>query len=157
MKRGARTTLPSTDRRCRYIACVLHSHEIKVRFYELDPYNHLNHSVYVQYFEVARIELLDDVGFGMEAMADAGFHIVVTGIQTQFRSPARAGDTVVVDTELAELRRVTGRWRQRMRRGDEILASQVVDAAFTNIAGRPTRIPGGFAAAVARFVGHDLM
>ena len=40
-----------------------HVATINVRFYELDPYNHVNHSVYVQYCEVARVEWLTDVGF----------------------------------------------------------------------------------------------
>ena len=76
-----------------------HTYDIKVRFYELDPYNHLNHSAYVQYFEVARIELLEDVGYGMPRMAELGFHIVVTGIQTRFLASAKAGDTVTVETD----------------------------------------------------------
>ena len=68
---------------------MLHSQDIKVRFYEIDPYNHLNHSAYVQYFEVARIELLELVGYGMAELAAAGFHIVVTGIQETRYSPQR--------------------------------------------------------------------
>jgi len=42
-----------------------HRYPIKVRFYELDPYNHLNHASYVQYFEVGRVELLESIGFGL--------------------------------------------------------------------------------------------
>ncbi len=128
-----------------------HSHDIKVRFYELDPYNHLNHSAYVQYFEVARIELLESIGFGMAEMAARGYHIVVARIETRFVSPARAGDTVTVDTEVGEIKRVTTQWRQRMRRHDELLATQTVDAAITTTAGRPTRVPAEFVAAISEY------
>ena len=146
----------TNTQRCRYIPGMLHSHDIKARFYELDPYNHLNHSAYVQYFEVARIELLESVGYGMSELAELGFHIVVTGISTRFLAPARSGDTVTVDTEVAEIKRVMARWRQRIRRGDEVLATQVVDAAFTRTNGRPTRAPAGFVEAIAKFRGEDL-
>ncbi len=44
--------------RCRRTP-VTHRATIKVRFYELDPYGHVNHSVYIQYFEAARAEWLD--------------------------------------------------------------------------------------------------
>ena len=135
---------------------MLHSHAIKVRFYELDPYNHVNHSAYVQYFEVARIELLEAIGFSMPQLAEMGVQIVVTGIQTRFLSPATAGDSLTVETEAAEIKRVTAQWRQRIRRGDEILTTQIVDAAFTNSAGRPTRAPEGFAEAMATYVGSEL-
>ena len=135
---------------------MLHTHEIKVRFYEIDPYNHLNHSAYVQYFEVGRIELLELVGYGVAELAGEGFHIVVTGIETRFLSPAHAGDTVTVETEVAELKRVTAVWRQRIRRGDEVLATQTVHAAFTNPNGRPTRAPQGFVAAFEPYRGSEL-
>lgn len=135
---------------------MLHTHDIKVRFYEIDPYNHLNHSAYVQYFEVARIELLELAGYGMPELAEAGFHIVVTGIETRFLSPAHSGDTVTVDTEVGEIKRVTAVFNQRIRRGDEVLATQTVHAAFTNPAGRPTRVPEGFVEALAPYRGSEL-
>ncbi|NND01775.1 MAG: acyl-CoA thioesterase [Acidimicrobiia bacterium] len=135
---------------------MMHSHDIKVRFYELDPYNHLNHSAYVQYFEVARIELLEEVGYGMPRMAELGFHIVVTGIETRFLASAKAGDTVTVETEVGQVKRVTAQWRQRIRRSEEVLATQIVDAAFTRPGGRPTRAPEGFVAAISRYAGDAL-
>lgn len=133
-----------------------HRHDIKVRFYELDPYNHLNHSAYVQYFEVARIELLEEVGYGMPRMAELGFHIVVTGIHTRFLASAKAGDRVTVETEVGEIKRVTAQWRQRIMRGDQVLATQIVDAAFTRPGGRPTRAPDGFVEAVGKYAGETL-
>ena len=49
-----------------------HRTTIRVRFYELDPYNHVNHSVYVSYFESARVELLAEVGYSLASMRAAG-------------------------------------------------------------------------------------
>lgn len=118
-----------------------HRTRIKVRFYELDPYNHLNHSSYIQYFEVGRIELLAELGYTLPAMLEEGRMIVVTDIQTRFLKAASAGDEVTVETELVETRRVTATWRQRILLGDEVLATQDVRAAITDLGGRPQRFP----------------
>ena len=118
-----------------------HRHPVKVRFYELDPYGHLNHSVYVQLFETGRGELLDEVGLGLHDLEDEGFRFVVTQIATRFLASAVGGDALVVETEVLEIRRASSRWGQRIMRGDEVLATQEVVAAVTGTSGRPVRLP----------------
>jgi len=128
-----------------------HQVPIKVRFYELDPYNHLNHAAYIQYFEVARIELLAEIGVTLPGMMEDGLMIVVTDIATRFLGSARSGDEVVVETELIEARRVTARWRQRIMLGEEVLATQEVRAAITDLEGRPRRFPTTLLEGLERF------
>ena len=109
---------------------------MKVRFYELDPYGHLNHSVYVQLFEIGRIELLDEAGLGLHDLEAEGFRFVVSRITTKFLASAVAGDNLVIETEVLELRRASSRWGQRLLRGDAVLATQEVVAAVTGTNGR---------------------
>ncbi len=118
-----------------------HRFEIDVRFYELDPYNHVNHATYLQYFETARIALLADAGYTMQGMLDDELIFVVTEIQTKFVKPAEEGDRLVVETELVAYSRVTSTWRQRLMRGDEVMVRQEVQGAITNLEGRPLRFP----------------
>lgn len=131
---------------------MIHIASIRVRFYELDPYNHVNHSAYIQYFEVARIELLHEVGWDLAEMKSHGVLIVVTDIKTRFLASAGSGDNLVVETEVIEFRRATTRWRQRLLRGDEVLATQELGAAVTNLAGRPVRIPEALVAALGPYL-----
>ena len=95
-----------------------HRHPVKVRFYELDPYGHLNHSVYVQLFETGRVELLDEAGLGLHDLEDEGYRFVVTQIATRFLASAVGGDSLVVETEVLEIRRASSRWGQRILRID---------------------------------------
>jgi acyl-ACP thioesterase len=44
----------------------VHTTSVKVRFYELDPYDHVNHTNYFAYFETARIEYLSELGWGLD-------------------------------------------------------------------------------------------
>jgi acyl-CoA thioester hydrolase len=124
---------------------------LRVRFYELDPYDHVNHAAYVQYFEVARIELLESVGMGLIELKGRGIHLVVTELRTRFLSSAGSGDLLTVDTEVAELRRVSTRWRQRLLRDGELLAEQEIVVAATTVAGRPTRVPGDLIEAISPY------
>lgn len=122
-----------------------HVTQIKVRFYELDPYNHVNHASYVQYFESARVELLEEAGIGLSELKERGFFLVVTDLNTKFLRSAGGGDELTIETEVIEIRRASSRWRQRMFRGDELIATQEIGAATTSLAGRPTRFPGDVA------------
>jgi acyl-CoA thioester hydrolase len=121
---------------------------IDVRFYELDPYGHVNHGVYLNYFEVARVELLEAIGFGLPRMQELGFHIVVVEARVRFLRPAVANDRLTVHSRLGERRRATSTWLQELRRGDELLATNEVRAAITTLDGRPTRPPAELAAAL---------
>lgn len=120
---------------------VKHAFPIRVRFYELDPYRHVNHAVYIQYFEAARVELLREAGLTLQGMMDDGVMIVVTDIATRFVRPAGGNDDLVVETEVLEFKRVTSRWRQLLVRNGEVIVEQVLGAAVTNLDGRPIRFP----------------
>ncbi len=122
---------------------MVHTTEIRVRFGELDPYRHVNHAVYVMWMEAARTVALEDIELGLGDLQDMGYQIVVTDIAVKFRRPAVAGDTVTVETEVAEIRRASSRWVQRIMRGDDLLVSGEIRAGICDETGRPTRPPAG--------------
>ena len=134
------------------LSAVKHRFPIRVRFYELDPYSHVNHAVYIQYFEAARIELLREAGLTLQGMLDDGVMIVVTDINTRFAKSALGNDDLVVETEVLEFKRVTSRWRQRLMRGDEVLVDQELGAAVTNLDGRPIRFPESMVAVLRPYL-----
>jgi acyl-CoA thioester hydrolase len=106
-----------------------HETPLIVRFGELDPYNHVNHAVYVAWFEAGRTQALSDLGIPLHVMSERGCQMVVTDLQVKFRLPARAGDHVVVQTWLSELGAVRSTWSQRIVRrtvGEQHVAEQHV-------------------------------
>jgi acyl-CoA thioester hydrolase len=128
-----------------------HRTPISVRFYELDPYRHLNHSVYIQYFEVGRIDLFRSVGWTLSGLADKGVQVMVTRIETQFLAPGVEGDELVVETWVEDLRRVQATFGQRILRGNDVIAAQTVHAACVNPNGRPMRFPPDMVEAFEQF------
>lgn len=121
---------------------------IRVRFHELDPYGHVNHAVYLSYFEQARVELLDEIGFGLTRLREMGFNLVVIDVHIRFLAPAYSGDTLVISSTVTDLRPASSRWAQVMRRDDDVIATNDVRAAITDFDGRPTRAPGELMAAL---------
>ncbi|GGI04169.1 acyl-CoA thioesterase [Egicoccus halophilus] len=123
---------------------------IKVRFHELDPNGHVNHGVYANYFETARIELLDGLGFGPSVLAERGVHLVVVELRLRFRRPARAGQTLTVETGVKELRRASSWWYQRLvDEAGELIAEAEVRSSATDASGRPIRPPTDLAEKLA--------
>ena len=118
-----------------------HRMTIQVRFYELDPYGHVNHSIYIQYFEAARVRWLTEIGYPLDKLQHEGIQLVVAEIHTRYLDSAGPDEELVVETELIDLRRVSMTFEQRIRRGDKVLVEQTVTAACTNGEGRPIRAP----------------
>jgi acyl-CoA thioester hydrolase len=113
---------------------------IRVRFGELDPYNHVNHAVYLAYLEAGRTDAMEDNGVAIHDLAALGWNVVVTDLVVKFRSPAHAGDTLVVETAIAQMGAVTSRWIQRILRGDQVLLEAEVRAGSVDNTGRPKRM-----------------
>ena len=106
----------------------------------------------MQLFETGRIELLDEAGLGLRDLEAKGFRFVVTRITTKFLASAVAGDSLVIETEVLELRHASSRWGQRLLRGNAVLATQEVVAAVTGTNGKPTRFPADMAALLAPYL-----
>jgi acyl-CoA thioester hydrolase len=122
----------------------VHTTSVKVRFYELDPYDHVNHTNYFSYFETARIEYLTDMGWGLDRLKAQGWQLVVVELRARFLAAARYGEELTIHTWIEDAGRVRSTWRQTMLRGDEEVARLTVEAAFTDLEGRPRRIPDEF-------------
>jgi len=124
----------------------VHTTSVKVRFYELDPYDHVNHTIYFSYFETARIDYLAEMGWGLHRLKDEGWQFVVVELNARFLAAARFGEELTIHTWIEEVSRVKSTWQQVMLRGEETVARLTVSAAFTDLGGKPRRIPEDFIA-----------
>ena len=129
-----------------------HSHKVKVRFYELDPYGHLNHSAYVQLFETGRIEMLEQVGLALHEIEKNNFRFVVSQIETAFLKPVEAGSFLTIETEILEMRRASSLWWQQIMDETDVVATQRVRVAITNRDGTPIRAPKQIIEALTPFL-----
>jgi len=133
---------------------VPHSHKVKVRFYELDPYGHLNHSAYVQLFETGRIEMLEQAGLALHEIEKNNFRFVVSQIETAFLKPVEAGSFLTIETEILEMRRASSLWWQQIMDETDVVATQRVRVAITNLEGKPIRAPQQIIEALTPFLSN---
>lgn len=114
---------------------------INVRFYELDPYNHLNHTVYLAYCETARVEALAEWGVSLSKLDETGYRILVVEMKARFIAPVLADDRVEVLTEVVAVRRASHEWRQKIEKEGRTLFTLELRAAMSDSQGRPVRVP----------------
>ncbi len=119
--------------------------ELKVRGYELDAYGHVNNAVYLNYLECARGEYLEGIGFDYPGAIAAGYGLWVVRIEIDYRSSARRGDLLSIETWPVEKKLTNGTLKQRILKGDALVVEARVKWAFVDTAtGRPSRIPPEF-------------
>jgi acyl-CoA thioester hydrolase len=117
--------------------------QLKVRHYECDPLGHVNHAVYVHYFEVARLEAMAAAGLPFADILTQGYSVVASDIFVQYRAPAFSEELLEVQSCIAHFRGARMTWQQELFRAStgELLALAEVNGAFTTADGRPVRIP----------------
>ena len=119
---------------------------LRVRYYEVDEYGHVNHANYVHYLETARIEALEAIGLSLQAMRRRGVMAVAVDLCVKYLSPAGSGDTLEIVTHVSEIRGARTRWIQEIREASSgrLVATATVTGAFVTAAGRPLRAPEEF-------------
>lgn len=128
--------------------------DLTVRTYELDQYGVVNNAVYQNYLELARAELLAQVGVDTAAVARGGRALALSELRLTFRRPLVSGDAFQVRTHLAELTGVRAVFAQQIvRMPDETLMLDArAEAVFLDGRGRPMRIAPEVKAALAEFL-----
>lgn len=121
-----------------------HTTTLTVRPYECDSYGHVNHAVYVNYLEHARMQFLHAAGFDYKGLIAAGFFTVIARLDISYRSPAYADETLVIETESVDTRRIGGTFHQVIRRGETVVAEAEVHWCVVNGEGRPARPPEAY-------------
>ena len=118
-----------------------HLTPIRVHFRDLDPYAHVNHSVYVTWFEIGRTEALRDNGILLAGPHAIGYQFVVSELEIRYRKAALADDLVHVESSIVELRGASSRWQQRVLRDGDVLADGMVRIGLVGPDGKVARMP----------------
>lgn len=127
------------------------STDFMVRFAETDAQGVAHNSNYLVWFEVARIAYLAEYAGGYSSIRDQGIESLVLESHVRYRRPARFDDRLTIHARVGELRGARFRFDYRITRADELIADGWTSHACVDAETmRPTRIPAGLAAAIAR-------
>ena len=79
------------------------SEVFRVRYAETDQMGFAHHSNYLNYFEMARIEWLNKIGFSYAALERQGIVMPVVSVQINFKSPAFFDDPLTIKLVVNEI------------------------------------------------------
>ena len=123
-------------------------HRLRVRSYELDALGHVNHAVYLSYFEDARFQALEEAGFPPSRIRDEGWGVVVVRVEVDYLKECRQGDRLLARTRAESFKRTSMVLVQELLVEAEDAEDGAVPAARARVTavwvddeGRPMRIP----------------
>jgi acyl-CoA thioester hydrolase len=131
------------------------STDVRVRFAETDAQGVAHNSVYLVWFEIARIAYLEEYAGGYPALRGSGLESFVLESHVRYRQPAHFDDRLKIHTRVDELKGARFRFEYEVKRSAELLADgwtahAVVDAKTL----RPTRIPAPLRSAIRKAEAH---
>lgn len=115
-----------------------------VRYYETDQMGIVHHSNYIRYFEIARDEMLVQLGFPIQRCEqELGVQIPIVSVECHYHHPAHMGDVLTAVAIVDKVPMAKLPVKQAVYNQDGVLcADGVVTLGFINkTTFRPTRCP----------------
>lgn len=75
----------------------------KTQYYETDQMGIIHHANYIHWFEEARVDYMEQMGFSYKKSVEVGIDFAVLGIHCEYRSMTKFGDTVEIRIKITEL------------------------------------------------------
>jgi acyl-CoA thioester hydrolase len=124
--------------------------EVRVRFAETDAQSVVHNSVYLVWFEIARVEFLERFAGGYPALRASGIEAFVTEAHVRYGAPARFDDRLALHARCVDVRGARFRFEYLVERDTERVADGwTAHACVDARTHRPTRVPADLASAIA--------
>ena len=91
--------------------------EVRVYYEDTDCGGVVYYANYLKYFERARTRYLEERGFSVGALLQQGIRFLVSHAEVTYRSPARYGETLAIETTVTAKRRISLTFHHTIREG----------------------------------------
>jgi len=116
-----------------------------VHYYETDRMGIVHHSNYIRWMEEARIDFLDQIGWGYEKMEACGIISPVISVECKYRQSTTFPDEVFIEVYVDELRGARLRLRYVMEKADgKIVCEAGSEHCFLDTDGKLVRLDKRF-------------
>ena len=111
----------------------------KVHYHETDRMGITHHSNYIRWMEEARVDYLDQIGYGYARMERDGIISPVIGVECQYNHPTTFDDRVRIRVSVAEFRgvRLVIRYEMTKVSDDSLVLTGTSSHCFTTSDGKP--------------------
>lgn len=127
----------------------------KVQYYETDKMGVTHHSNYIRWMEEARVDFLEQVGWGYDKMEELGIVSPVVNVRADYKLPTSFGDEVGVTVRILEytgVRLVVG-YEMRRKSDDKIVFVGASTHCFQTTKGSFLRLARDYPALDSLFKG----
>ena len=115
---------------------------MRVRFAETDAQGIANNSVYLVWFELARVEYLERHAGGYPVLRAQGIEAFVTESRVRYLEPVRFDDRLTIRASCGDVRGARFRFAYEIdRNGTRIAEGETIHACVDASTMRPTRVP----------------
>lgn len=138
MRRGSRQT------------AAMFRHRLRVAYRDVTAGNHVYHSRYLDWLEVARNEAFREMGCPLLILQEKGIILPVVESRMRHLGFAHYDDEVEIQTTVSRLGGASLELEYRVLRGEEVLLEASTRHAVTDLAEKPTRMPAELKQALSR-------
>ncbi len=75
----------------------------KAQYYETDQMGIIHHANYIHWMEEARVDFMEQVGFGYDRAVKEGIDFALLGLSCEYKSMVSFGDTVNIEVSISAL------------------------------------------------------
>lgn len=113
----------------------------RVAFFETDAMRIVHHANYVRWFELARVEWMDEHHVPYQRYVEDGLNFATTRIEVDYKAPARFDDRVRIVAWLASMGGASLVMDYAVHREEQLLVTGRTEHACVDDSGRVRRIP----------------
>ena len=119
----------------------MNSYKHTVQYYETDKMGITHHSNYIRWMEEARVDFLNQIGWGYDKLEAEGIISPVTSLNCKYRASTTFPDEICIDVTVAELKGAVLKFQYVMsnREGKKVFEAQS-EHCFLDRNGRVVRL-----------------
>ena len=136
----------------------MHSYQHEVKYYECDRMGITHHSNYVRIMEEARVDYLDQLGFGFDKIEEEGVVSPVISIECNYKHPTTFKDLIDVKVTISRFTEVKFEFSYVMRHDDKIVCTGKSLHCFSEngrIVAISKRLPGLYKAICSEYESNN--
>lgn len=112
----------------------------KINYYETDKMGVVHHSNYVRFFEEARVDLMDKLGFSYKKAEELGIIIPIINYEVNIKIPAKFDDNMKIITTITKYNGIRMNCEYKIFISDKLIATGKTGHCFTNSEIKPIRL-----------------
>ena len=123
-----------------------HIMDVKNYYEDTDCGGVVYYANYLRYMERARTEYLASKGYAVKKLMDEGTIFMVLRVEVDYKSPARYGDTIEIETWVRDITRATMVFEHIMREktSQRVFVECRAKVVYVDVNGKPKRLPAEY-------------